>query len=74
MRIFMMTAACAMLAGCMTADETVSFKASNPQQQALMRDGQPALVISTEKLRGPRPTGSTSAPSERPARVRGGHQ
>ncbi len=28
----------------MTANETVSFKASNPQQQAMMRDGQPALV------------------------------
>jgi hypothetical protein len=27
-----------------SAGETVSFKASNPQQQALMRDGQPALV------------------------------
>jgi len=44
MRIFMMAAACAALAGCMTAGETVSFKASNPQQQALMRDGQRALV------------------------------
>lgn len=44
MRVFMMAAACASLAGCMTAGETVSFKASNPQQQALMRDGQPALV------------------------------
>ena len=44
MRVFMVAAACAALAGCMTAGETVSFKASNPQQQALMRDGQPALV------------------------------
>ncbi|OPY95759.1 hypothetical protein A5906_07260 [Bradyrhizobium sacchari] len=44
MRIFITAAACAALAGCMTAGETVSFKASNPQQQALMRDGQPALV------------------------------
>ncbi|GMO78872.1 hypothetical protein [Bradyrhizobium ottawaense] len=44
MRIFITAATCATLAGCMTAGETVSFKASNPQQQALMRDGQPALV------------------------------
>jgi hypothetical protein len=32
------------LSGCVTAGETVSFRASNPQQQSLMRDGQPALV------------------------------
>src|ERR1700731_4726969 len=37
-------ALCAMLGGCVTAGETVSFRASNPQQQTLMRDGQPALV------------------------------
>jgi len=43
MRIFMM-ALCAVLGGCMSSGETVSFRASNPQQQALMRDGQPALV------------------------------
>ena len=35
---------CAALGGCVTAGETVSFRASNPQQQAMMRDGQPALV------------------------------
>src|SRR5437868_10840743 len=35
---------CATLSGCVTAGETVAFKASNPQQQALMRDGRPALV------------------------------
>jgi len=35
---------CATLSGCVTAGETVSFRASNPQQQAMMRDGQPALV------------------------------
>ncbi|WP_147407831.1 hypothetical protein [Rhodopseudomonas palustris] len=35
---------CAALAGCVSAGETVSLKASNPNQQALMRDGQPALV------------------------------
>jgi hypothetical protein len=44
MRILATVAACATLTGCVTAGETVSFKASNPQQQALMRDGQPALV------------------------------
>jgi len=43
MRVVFATALCAALGGCVTA-ETVSFKASNPQQQALMRDGQPALV------------------------------
>ncbi|MBB4258061.1 hypothetical protein [Bradyrhizobium sp. CIR3A] len=37
-------ALCAVLGGCMSTGETVSFKASNPQQQALMRDGQHALV------------------------------
>jgi len=35
---------CAALGGCVTVGETVSFRASNPQQQAMMRDGQPALV------------------------------
>ena len=35
---------CITLAGCVTGGETVSFRASNPQQQALVRDGQPALV------------------------------
>lgn len=44
MRILLVVAVCATLPGCMTAGDTVSFKASNPQQQALMRDGQPALV------------------------------
>lgn len=34
----------AALCGCATAGETVSFRSSNPQQQALMRDGQPTLV------------------------------
>jgi hypothetical protein len=37
-------ALCAGLSGCVTTAETVQFKPSNPQQQALMRDGQPALV------------------------------
>jgi hypothetical protein len=43
MRIFGVAALCAAVSGCVTA-EAVSFKSSNPQQQALMRDGQPALV------------------------------
>jgi hypothetical protein len=34
---------CTALGGCVTG-ETISFRASNPQQQAMMRDGQPALV------------------------------
>ncbi|MGX9425939.1 MULTISPECIES: hypothetical protein [Bradyrhizobium] len=44
MRKLSIVALCATLAGCVSAGETVSFKTSNPQQQALMRDGQPALV------------------------------
>jgi len=44
MHKFMAVALCATLGGCVTAGETVAFKASNPQQQAMMRDGQPALV------------------------------
>ena len=44
MRNLGIVALCAALGGCVTAGETVSFKASNPQQQAMMRDGQPALV------------------------------
>lgn len=35
---------CAALGGCVTNAETVQFRPSNPQQQAMMRDGQPALV------------------------------
>lgn len=35
---------CTALGGCVTNAETVQFRPSNPQQQALMRDGQPALV------------------------------
>jgi hypothetical protein len=34
----------AALTGCVTNNETVQFRTSNPQQQAMMRDGQPALV------------------------------
>lgn len=44
MRTLGIIALCGALGGCMSAGETVSFRASNPQQQALMRDGQPALV------------------------------
>ena len=44
MRYFGALLLCSVLSGCVTAGETVSFRASNPQQQALMRDGQPALV------------------------------
>jgi hypothetical protein len=44
MRNLGIVALCVTLGGCVTAGETVSFRASNPQQQAMMRDGQPALV------------------------------
>src|ERR1700730_2206714 len=37
-------ALCAALSGCVTNGETVQFRPSNPQQQAMMRDGQPAIV------------------------------
>src|SRR3977135_2168437 len=43
MRVFGIAALSAILAGCVTS-ETVQFRTSNPQQQAMMRDGQPALV------------------------------
>jgi hypothetical protein len=43
MRILGVAALCAALGGCVTT-ETVQFRANNPNQQALMRDGQPALV------------------------------
>jgi hypothetical protein len=44
MRILGVVALGAALAGCVTNNETVQFRTSNPQQQAMMRDGQPALV------------------------------
>ncbi|MDF0581270.1 hypothetical protein [Bradyrhizobium yuanmingense] len=44
MRFLGIVMLCAALGGCVSSGETVSFRASNPQQQALMRDGQPALV------------------------------
>lgn len=44
MRKWGFVALCAALGGCVTGNETVQFRPSNPQQQSLMRDGQPALV------------------------------
>ena len=44
MRNLVVVVLSAALSGCVTSGETVSFHASNPQQQAMMRDGQPALV------------------------------
>ncbi len=43
MRVLCVAALCAALSGCVTA-ETVQFHVSSPQQQALVRDGRPALV------------------------------
>src|ERR1700752_960720 len=44
MRKVVLVALWAALGGCTTAGETLSFRASNPQQQAMVRDGRPALV------------------------------
>ena len=44
MRNLVIVALCAALGACVSNNETISFRASNPQQQAMMRDGQPALV------------------------------
>lgn len=44
MRKLGVVALCATLGGCVTTAETIQFHPSNPQQRALMRDGQPALV------------------------------
>lgn len=44
MRNLGIAALCAALGGCVSTGETVAFRASNPNQQAMMRDGQPALV------------------------------
>jgi hypothetical protein len=44
MRKLGIAALCAALGGCVSTGDTVAFKASNPQQQTMMRDGQPALV------------------------------
>src|SRR3954468_16220914 len=43
MRILGIVALGATLTGCVT-NETIQFRSSNPQQQSMMRDGQPALV------------------------------
>ncbi|MEO8320450.1 MAG: hypothetical protein ABI561_19230 [Bradyrhizobium sp.] len=44
MRKMGIVALCAALGGCVSTNETLTFRPSNPQQQAMMRDGQPALV------------------------------
>lgn len=44
MRTLTVVALCAALGGCVSTGDTVSFKASNPNQQAMVRDGQAALV------------------------------
>lgn len=44
MRLFGTLVLVIVLNGCTSTGETVSFRASGAQQQALMRDGQPALV------------------------------
>jgi hypothetical protein len=44
MRDLRIVALCAALGGCVSTGETVAFRPSNPNQQAMMRDGQPALV------------------------------
>lgn len=43
MRFLCVAALCAAVGGCVTT-ETVQFRASNPHQQAMVRDGRPALV------------------------------
>src|ERR1700710_123126 len=44
MRVVLAVALCAALAGCVTGGETIAFRSTDPNQQTLMRDGQPALV------------------------------
>src|SRR5215204_2586643 len=44
MRNLGIVALCAALGGCVSTGETVSFRTTNPNQQAMVRDGQPALV------------------------------
>lgn len=44
MRILAIVALAATLQGCVSNSETVAFRSSNPNQQSMMRDGQPALV------------------------------
>jgi hypothetical protein len=44
MRILGIVVLGAALGGCVTNSETIAFRSSSPNQQAMMRDGQPALV------------------------------
>ena len=44
MRILLVATLSVALTGCVTNNETVAFRSSNPNQQTMMRDGQPALV------------------------------
>jgi|GEM_PF-1451320 len=44
MRFPILAALCVVLSGCVTNGETVAFRSTNPNQQTMMRDGQPALV------------------------------
>jgi hypothetical protein len=44
MRVVLAAALCAALTGCVTGGETIAFRSTDPNQQTLMRDGQPALV------------------------------
>jgi hypothetical protein len=44
MRVVVIVVLSAALSGCVTGGDTLQFHTSNPQQQAMMRDGQPALV------------------------------
>jgi hypothetical protein len=44
MRLLAVALLCSSLSCCVTSGDTVRFRVSNPQQQALVRDGQPALV------------------------------
>jgi hypothetical protein len=37
MRVLEVTALCAALCGCVSTGDTIAFKTSNPQQQAMMR-------------------------------------
>jgi len=70
MRKWWVVALCAALGGCVTNAETVQFRASNPQQQALMRDGQPAFGLASEELARPCASGFAAGPCQRTARLR----
>ena len=71
MRIIVLAAAAAALSGCVTT-ETVQFRPSNPQQQAMVRDGRPALVSrGKHSLVMVRPAERKLAPGGRPVFVVG---